>query len=217
MLDLREQDRQARAYLADPHRYFKAFSRTARRFQHMHPSPRYRVMTLVGVPADFLAKRPLMLHLHDRTHRVTSWVDVLATAVSDVVATNPTLVRALAMAGFVPWMVPPAGEGDILAAFARGEVALELSTEEEVFVQLQWLLLMAGVKLNEVVVQVDPYSDAAWLKRSEELRAKRADEARVLREIDEARRRYAEEHADEEFSPSAEPAAVRSKDTPWGA
>ena len=57
--ELAEKDRTAREWCADPHRYFKAFSRTARRFQQSHPSPRYRVMTLVGGAQDFLPRRPL--------------------------------------------------------------------------------------------------------------------------------------------------------------
>ena len=71
-------DRQAREWCANPHAFFKAFSRTARRFQHMNQSPRYRVMTLVGEAGDFLPLRPLRLQVLGRAMRVSSWEQVFS-------------------------------------------------------------------------------------------------------------------------------------------
>lgn len=192
--DLAARDRAARTWLADPHRYFKAFSRTARRFQHMHPSPRYRVMTLVGTAADFLPRRPLRVHLLGRTTAVSSWPEVLAAVVREVVVARPDLVRELDARGLLPWMAKADPADDIVAAFSAGAVTLKLDSLEEAFAAAQWIALMADVKLNEVVVQVDPFTDVDWRARAAELRAKRDEQDRILREIDLARRQYAEAH-----------------------
>lgn len=195
---LADKDRQAREICADPHKYFKAFSRTARRFQHMNPSPRYRVMTLVGTATDFLPRQPLKLLANDRLLRVSNWSDVFALLVRELVTAKPNQIRALASAGMVPWIASANPDADIIEAFENGEATLKFTTLEEAFWCVQWLLVMCDVKLNEVVVQVDPFeSDEAWRVREAELRAKRTEENRVLREIDQARQKYAEEHPDE--------------------
>jgi len=198
--DLLARDREARTWLADPHKYFKAFSRTARRFQHTHPSPRYRVMTLVGGPQEFLQRRPLRVHFLDRTTPVETWADVFATVVREIAVSRPVLLRALEMRGLIPWLVKTDPAADVVDAFNAGEVTLRLATLEEAFQTTQWIALMADVKLNEVVVQVDPFTDEEWRVREADLLAKRQEENRVLREIDLARRQYAETHADE-FTP----------------
>lgn len=190
--DLAARDRAVREWLADPHRYFKAFSRTARRFQHVHPSPRYRVMTLVGTAADFLSRRPLRVHLLGRTTTVSSWPEVLAAVVREVVVAQPKLVRDLDACGLLPWMAKTNPADDIVSAFSAGAVTLKLDSLEAAFAATQWIALMADVKLNEVVVQVDPFTDAAWRVRAAELQAKRDEQVRILREIDLARRQYAE-------------------------
>lgn len=198
MNDLNEQNLRAREICADPHHFFKAFSRTARRFQHMNPSPRYRVMTLVGVANDFLPRQPLKLLVNDRLMRVTSWSDVFAYIVREMVSAYPNFICRLSSAGLLPWIENSNPSLDLIASFESGEATLKFTTLEEAFWCVQWLLVMCGVKLNEVVVQVDPFaSDEAWHARESEIRAKRAEENRVLREIDEARRKYAEEHPDE--------------------
>lgn len=203
--ELAEKDRAAREWCADPHRYFKAFSRTARRFQRSHPSPRYRVMTLVGGPGDFLARRPILLNIFGHTTPVESWPEVFAYIASEVVASCPSIVIALERAGMLPWManLAPAGTS-LVEAFRTGHASLSFATLEEGFNSIQWLLAMADVKFNEVLVQVDPYAtDAEWREREAAMRAKREAENRVLREIDEARRRYAEAHPDESAGPGA--------------
>ena len=99
----------------------------------------------------------------------------------------------------LPWManLAPAGTG-IVEAFRTGQASLNFATLEEGFNSILWLLAMTDVKFNEVLVQVDPYAtDADWRARESAIRAKREEENRVLREIDEARRRYAEEHPEE--------------------
>lgn len=200
--DLAARDRDVRTWLADPHRYFKAFSRTARRFQHMHPSPRLRVMTLVGAAGDFLPRRPLRVHLLGRTTPVASWPEVLAAVVREVVVARPALVRALDARGMLPWMEKADPAADMVAAFSAGAVTLKLDSLEAAFAATQWIALMADVKLNEVVVQVDPYTDEAWRARAQALQAKRDEESRILREIDLARQRYAEAHAADEIAPT---------------
>lgn len=210
--ELMAKDAQVRQWIANPHAQFKAFSRTARRFQHMHPSPRYRVMTFVGTPDAFLDKQPLRVHLYDHTLGVNSWEDVLAQVVRLVVAGRPELVRALDAAGLVPWMVRADATTDLVDAFLHGQVTLQIDTHESAFIRTQWLLLMADVMLNEAIVQVDPFTDETWRVRAEDLRAKRAEESRVLSEIDRARKQYAADHP-EDFAPADSPAA--SRNTGW--
>ncbi len=195
-MDLAAKDREVRTWIADPHRYFKAFSRTARRFQHTHPSPRYRVMTLVGGAAEFLCRRPLRLHMLGRTTPVRSWTDVFAAVVREVVVAKPRLVRALAARGLMPWLVAANPSDDVVAAFNAGAVTLKPASLEAAFTATQWIALMADVKLNEVIVQVDPFTDEEWRVREEQLQAKREEQNRVLREIDQARRQYAETHGE---------------------
>lgn len=208
--ELAEKDRTAREWCADPHRYFKAFSRTARRFQHEHPSPRYRVMTLVGGAQDFLPRRPILLNIFGRTTPVESWPEVFAYIAGEVVASCPSTVIALERAGMLPWVANLAPEGTgIVEAFRTGRASLSFATLEEGFNSILWLLAMADVKFNEVLVQVDPYAtEADWRARESAMRAKREEENRVLREIDEARRRYAEAHPEEAAARIDEAAAA---------
>ncbi|MGN0847436.1 MAG: hypothetical protein ACI4RA_08655 [Kiritimatiellia bacterium] len=195
--DLAAKSREVRAWMADPHRFFKAFSRTARRFQHTHPSPRYRAMTLVGGAAEFLSRRPLRVHLLGQTTPVRSWPEVLAAVVRRIVVVQPDLVRALDAQGLIPWFVKRNAADDVVTAFCAGAVTLKLASQQAAFEATQWIALMADVKLNEVVVQVDPFTDEEWRVRERQLQTKREEQSRVLREIDLARRRYAETHADE--------------------
>lgn len=195
--DLTARDAEVRQWMADPHRYFKAFSRVARRFQHEHRSARYRVMTFVGTAEDFLPRRPLRVALLGQTLPADSWEAVLADVVSVIASTNGPLIQALSRAGLVPWMANGAPELDLLEAFRQGKVTLQLDSVEAAFRATQWLLLMAGIRLNEAVVQVDPFTDETWRAREADLRAKRTEEARVLREIDLARKQYAETHPED--------------------
>lgn len=194
--DIVELDKLAREWCADPHRFFKAFSRTAREFQRSHPSPRLRTMTLVGKPEEFLEKRPLQFHLWGETTRVGSWAQLLSVVTRQVAMSRPRVVEQLDQAGLAPWMVRKNPEDGLLDAFRKGEVTLKLATVAEAFARAQWLLLMAGVNLNEAVVQVDPFTDEQWKARNREIIAKREAENRVLREIDQAREKWAAEHPD---------------------
>lgn len=209
MDNLNEKNLRAREICADPHQFFKAFSRTARRFQHMNPSPRYRVMTLVGGANDFLPRQPLKLLVNGHLLRVASWSDVFAYIVRELVAAQPDYIRRLSTAGLLPWIENANPANDLIQSFENDEATLKFSTLEEAFWSVQWLLVMCDVKLNEVVVQVDPFeSEEAWRARQAEIRAKRAEENRVLREIDEARLKYAEEH------PDAPPPPTRGRPRP---
>ena len=210
---LAERDHMVREWLMEPHRYFKAFSPVARGFQNRHRSARFRTMTLVGVADDFLKLRPRIVHLMERTTDVNSWEDVFCAIVRAVVVRCPDELRELDVGGYLSWMTKTDEAEDIVAAFGRGAVRLDFTSLEEAFAAVQWLVLMVGVKLNEVVVQVDPYEDnAAWRARSAEINAKREDEVRILREIDEARRQYKlrqeageEAEADEDGSQPSNP------------
>ncbi len=182
-LDLAARDRAVREWVADPHRFFKAFGATARAFQRRHPSPRCRVMTFVGVADDFLKLRPRVVQLLDRTTEVRSWEEVFGAMVRAVVARFPDELRELDVTGYLSWMTKRDEQEDIVAAFSHGAVTLDFTSLEEAFAALQWLVLMMGVKLSDVVVQVDPYEDdAAWRARQADLRAKRAAEQQEARE-----------------------------------
>lgn len=195
--DLQERDRLARTWIDDPHRFFKAFSRTARRFQHAHRSARLSVRTLVGKPDEFLKFKPRLVHLLGRTVPVHSWEEVLSAVVMIVVAERPACVRELGQAGLVPWMAPADPSAELLESFGRGEVTLRLTSREEAFRSAQWLVLMAGVRLNEALVQVDAFTNESWKAREAQLQAKHAEEKRILQEIDQAREQYAADHPDE--------------------
>ena len=187
-LDLAVRDRAVREWVAEPHRFFKAFGATARAFQRRHPSPRCRVMTFVGVADDFLKLRPRRVQLLDRTTEVRSWEEVFGAMVRAVVARFPDELRELDVTGYLSWMTKRDEQEDIVAAFSHGAVTLDFTSLEEAFAALQWLVLMMGVKLSDVVVQVDPYEDdAAWRARQADLRAKRAAEQQEARERHAAR------------------------------
>lgn len=200
-LSLAEKDRQARECCADPHRFFKAFSRTARRFQHMNRSPRYRVMTLVGGPNDFLKFHPIKLAIGERLAHVSSWEDVFATLVRELVMRKPAFIQTLSQAGYLPWIENLNPSVDLITAFQNGETNLKFMTLVEAFCAVQWLIVMCDIKLNDVIVQIDPYeSEEAWRKRESEIRTKRQEESRVLREIDEARLKWAEQHPEDDYA-----------------
>lgn len=198
MEDLIELDRQAREWIAAPHAFFKAFSRTARRFQHQHPSARLRTMTFVGAPEEFLSSRPLQFHVWENTTRVRSWEEVLSTVVAAVARAKPQLLLDLDRAGLLPWVVRADPSLDLLEALRQAQVTLRLDSLAEAFRKTQWLLLMAGVKLNEAVVQVDPFTDEQWKVREAQIEARRAEQKRVLREIDLARKQWADAHPEEQ-------------------
>ena len=211
MDDLIELDRQAREWIAAPHSFFKAFSRTARRFQFQNPSPRFRTMTFVGTPEEFLSRRPLQFHVWEKTSRVASWEQVLSTVVAAVALAKPRLLQDLDRAGLLPWMAKADPATDVLDALRQARVTLRLDSLAEAFRKTQWLLLMAGVKLNEAVVQVDPFTDEAWAVREAQIQEKRAEEKRVLREIDLARKQWAETHPEE--TPGCEDGAKWTPDS----
>lgn len=201
--DLAVLDREVREWIADPHKFFKAFSRTAKRFQHTHPSPRYRVMTLVGKPVEFLSRRPMRVNMLGKIVHVRSWSDVFGVVVGIVVDAKPQLMRELDARGMIPWIVKMNPGDDVVNAFNAGNVTLQIDSLESAFMMTQWIALMADVKLNDVIVQVDSFTDEEWRVREKELEAKREEEKRVLREIDLARKQWAEEHGEVSSSEGA--------------
>lgn len=63
---------------------------------------------------------------------------------------------------------------------------------------MQWLFLMCGIRLNEVVVQVDPYTDEAWRVRAQEIRARRVADRAFMEGRRAAQKAWAEAHPDGE-------------------
>lgn len=161
-------------WIANPHAYFVAFGAEARAFQKRHRSERLRTMTLVAEAEKLTAFRPVCLSLDESSERVTSWAEVFSIATSRLVAACPETFAALQEAGELTWLgcVPGGATADELLAV--GSLRSEFSSLEEVVARVQWLFLMCGVKLNEVIVQVDPYTDDEWKSRKAEIDSRRA-------------------------------------------
>ena len=84
---------------------------------------------------------------------------------------------------------------DLLAA---GSLSPEFTSLEEVVARVQWLFLMCGVRLNEVIVQVDPYTDEAWAVRKAEIDSRRAADKAFLEGRRAAQKAWAERQEDME-------------------
>ena len=62
---------------------------------------------------------------------------------------------------------------------------------------MQWLFLMCGIRLNEVIVQVDPYTDEEWRVRKEEIDRKRSEERAFRGGRRAAQKGWAEAHGED--------------------
>ena len=152
-------------WIANPHVYFKSFGPEARAFQRRHPSERLRTMTLVASAAELAALRPVRISLDGQEVAVTSWSDVFTCAVSRLVAANPATFDALQAEGQLEWLgCPPAGEA-LSVLMEAGRINPQFADWAEVVARVQWLFLMCGIRLNEVIVQVNPYTDEEWRVR----------------------------------------------------
>ena len=181
-------------WLANPHAFFKAFGPEAREFQRRHRSERLRTMTLVA-PAEELAHvRPVCLCLDRAEASVGSWQEVFAQTAARLVAAHPQTFAALQQAGELAWMECPADGAPVAEVLEAGALCPEFGSWDEVVARVQWLFLMCGIRLNEVIVQVDPYTDGEWEIRREELRRKRADEKKFMEGRRAAQRAWAEAH-----------------------
>ena len=161
-------------WIADPHAYFKSFGPEARTFQKKHPSERLRTMTLVMPPAELAGFRPVCVSLDGRDVDVASWSDVFSSVVSRLVPAHPAAFAALQSDGELEWLgCDPVGE-PVAALLEAERLNPQFADWAEVVARVQWLFLMCGIRLNEVIVQVDPYSDEEWRMRKAEIDRRRA-------------------------------------------
>ena len=181
-------------WIANPHAYFKSFGSEARTFQKKHPSERLRTMTLVAAAAELAALRPVRLSLDGLEVVARSWAEAFSCAVSRLVAANPATFDALQAAGQLEWLgCSPAGE-DVSAMLGAGRINPQFDDWAEVVARVQWLFLMCGIRLNEVIVQVDPYTDEEWRVRKEEIDRKRSEERAYMEGRRAAQKAWAAEH-----------------------
>ena len=181
-------------WISDPHAYFKSFGPEARTFQKKHPSERLRTMTLVMPPAELAGFRPVCVSLDGRDVDVASWSDVFSSVVSRLVPAHPVAFAALQSAGELEWLgCGPAGES-VAALLEAGRLNPQFADWAEVVARVQWLFLMCGIRLNEVIVQVDPYTDEEWRVRKEEIGRKRSEERAFMEGRRAAQKAWAEQH-----------------------
>ena len=182
-------------WIANPHAYFRAFGFEARAFQAQHRSERLRTMTLVIPAAQLAEKRPVCVSLDRRDVRVGSWSDVFSAAVTRLSAAHPETFDALQSAGELQWLgCVPSGEA-LASLIEVGRLNPQFADWAEVVARVQWLFLMCGIRLNEVIVQVDPYTDEEWRVRKEEIDRRRSDERAFMNGRREAQKAWAAEHA----------------------
>jgi len=182
------------AWLENPHAAFRAFGPEARAFQRRNPSPRLRTMTLVAPAAELVALRPVCLCLDGVTERVGSWEEAFSLVTARLVVAHPQTFAALQAAGELAWIGCPADGTAVAETLEAGLLKPEFQGMDEVVGRVQWLFLMCGIRLNEVIVQVDPYTDDQWIVRRENLRRKRAEEQKFMEGRRAAQRAWAESH-----------------------
>lgn len=188
---------QVLAWLENPHAYFKSFGPEARAFQKRHRSPRLRTMTLVAPAADFVGLRPVKMSVDGAIEAVGSWEDVFARTLARLVAAHPQNFVQLQQANELAWLGCPAEGPSVVEQLEAGTLSPEFEGLGEVVCRVQWLFLMCGIRLNEVIVQVDPYTDAEWKVRAEEIRTKRAVDRAFMEGRRAAQKAWAEAHPDE--------------------
>ena len=187
---------QVAEWIANPHAYFKSFGPEARTFQKKHPSERLRTMTLVAPAAELAVLRPVRLSLDGREVVAKSWSEVFSCAVSRLVAANPATFDALQAAGQLEWLgCSFAGEA-VSAMLEAGRINPQFADWAEVVTRVQWLFLMCGIRLNEVIVQVDPYTDEEWRVRKEEIDRKRLEARAFMVRLRAAQKVWTDERPD---------------------
>lgn len=183
-------------WIANPHAYFVSFGAEARAFQKRHRSERLRTMTLVAEAEKLTPFRPVCISLDGVSERTASWADVFSVVTARLVSACPETFAALQEEGKLGWLgcdVSGASAVDLLAA---GSLSPEFTSLEEVVARVQWLFLMCGVRLNEVIVQVDPYTDEAWAVRKAEIDSRRAADKAFLEGRRAAQKAWAERQED---------------------
>jgi len=183
--------------LSSPHRYFKAFGPEARDFQRRHRSERLRTMTLVASAAELARLKPLRVSLDRIEFPIKSWEEVFALVMSRLAAAQPANFEALQLAGELEWLGCPADGKPIEQVLEDGELCPGFASIEEVVRRIQWLFLMGGIRLNEAIVQVDPYTDEEWAVRIEDIRRRRAEDKAFMEGRRAAQKAWAEAHPEE--------------------
>lgn len=186
-------------WLSNPHAYFRAFGREAREFQRRHRSQRLRVMTLVAPAAELAAFRPLCISVDRSESRVDSWQQAFAITAARLAAANPATFVALQAAGEIAWMGCDPGGVPIAAAIEGGSLRPAFSSLEEVVWRIQWLFLVCGIRLNEVIAQVDPYTDDEWKVRAEDIRRRREADRAFMEGRRAAQKAWAEAHPEAQW------------------
>lgn len=188
-------------WLANPHAYFKAFGREAREFQARHRSERLRTMTLVAPAAEIAKLRPKCICLDRASETVDSWEAAFSRTCGKLLEARPQTFAALQDAGELAWLGCPAGGVRVAEAYEADALQPTFEELSQVVYRIQWLFLMCGIRLNEVVLQADPYTDAAWKERLEDLRRKRAADKAFMDGRRAAQKAWAEAHPGEEGLP----------------
>ena len=187
------------AWLDNPHAYFKSFGREAREFQRRHRSARLRTMTLVASSEELAALRPVCVSLDGADAEAANWEEVFALVTARLAAANPETFAALQAAGELVWLGCPADGAALADQLEAGSLKPQFGSWAEVVWRVQWLFLMCGIRLNEVIVQVDPYTDEEWKVRAEELRRKRAEQQAFMEGRRAAQKAWAEAHPEGTF------------------
>jgi len=182
------------SWLENPHAYFRSFGREAREFQERHRSERLRVMTLVSPAEELVALRPVRIALDGVCEEADSWERIFSLVTARLLTARPQTFAALQAAGELAWLACPAGGAPVADLLSAGMLKPSFATLDEVVGRIQWLFLMCGIRLNEVIIQVDPYTDEAWVARREELRRKRAEQQAFMKGRRAAQKAWAEAH-----------------------
>lgn len=182
------------AWLENPHAHFKAFGPEARAFQSGHRSERLRTMTLVAPAGEFVPLRPVCMAVDGATQPVGSWQEVFALTAARLMAAHPLTFAALQRDGLLDWLGCEPGGAAASAKLEANTLEPRFADLAEVVGRVQWLFLMCGIRLNEVIVQVDPYTDDEWAVRKRELDRRRAADKAFMEGRRAAQRAWAAEH-----------------------
>ena len=187
------------SWLENPHAAFKAFGPEARAFQNRHRSERLRTMTLVVPAEELVAKRPVCLSVDGADEKVISWENVFAVAAARLMSAHSRTFEALQAAGELAWLGCPANGAPVAVVLEAGALKPGFGDLGEVVRRVQWLFLMCGFRLNEVIVQVDPYTDEEWKVRRAAILKRRADDKAFMEGRRAAQKAWAEEHPEPIF------------------
>ncbi|MGN0853619.1 MAG: hypothetical protein ACI4Q3_09640 [Kiritimatiellia bacterium] len=201
--------RQVDGWLDDPHAFFKSYGAAARSFQREHRSERLRTMTFVAPAADLLPMRPVRLWLGGEVRSVQGWDGVFSAVVGELVPACPATFDALQRSGLLAWIGCGAGGVPISTLLSAGALKPDFASWEDVIRRVQWLLLMCGIKLNDAIVQVDPYTDEQWTLREADIHRKRSEERAFMAGRRAAQKAWAEAHPEEAAAFAARQQAER--------